>query len=111
MWARKNPRVSYYQGLNDLAAVLLVVFLDCVLPAIADSDLSPNPNEEQRSLWDVESLDRVQKALYAVEPDVYHCLSLILQQVEKYFSFSPGGVYAEPMIKELEKLYEQINRT
>jgi hypothetical protein len=100
VWSCKHPNVSYYQGLNDLASIFFVVFLDCCLGPIGDSEIADNPG----------ALQNLNSILACVEPDVYWCLSIVLQQLEAHFEFARGGVYSEPMIHLLEKTVDKLTR-
>ncbi|XP_049852210.1 uncharacterized protein LOC126329970 [Schistocerca gregaria] len=99
IWSCTNQHISYYQGLNDLASILLVVFLDCCLGDLSD---------ERGSL---PSLDDLQTALLCVEPDTYHCLTILLKNIGTFHTLSRGGVYSESMLAHMESLVRKLDPT
>jgi hypothetical protein len=118
LWARNHPETSYYQGLNDLASIIMVVFLECCLPDLADvgkagqEDLMEHlglPTFESSFLASPEFSEALESALYCVEADTYHCLTLILGRVADFHLFSAGGVYSESMVVHLEEIVKRAD--
>ena len=119
VWARNHPETSYYQGLNDLASVLMVVMLECCLPDLADIGTAPGQQElmehlglpafESTFLASNQCNEALETALFCVEADTYHCLKIILDRVKEYHLFSSGGVYSESMIVHFEELVKRAD--
>lgn len=118
LWARKHSETSYFQGLNDLASVIMVVFLECTLPDLADvgqagqADLLDHlglPSFESSFLASPACNEALESALYCVEADVYHCLSVLLDSIKRYHIFSPGGVYSESMVVHFEEIVKRAD--
>lgn len=118
LWARSHPETSYFQGLNDLASIILVVFLECTLPNLADvskpgqQDLLDHldlPSFESSFLASPQCDEALQSALYCVEADAYHCLCILLDSIKRYHVFSPGGVYSESMIVHFEEIIKRAD--
>lgn len=118
LWARKHPETSYFQGLNDLASVIMVVFLECTLPDLADvgqsgqEDLLEHlglPSFESSFLASPVCNEALESALYCVEADAYHCLCVLLDSIKRFHIFSPGGVYSESMVVHFEEIVKRAD--
>jgi TBC1 domain family member 2 len=107
VWAEQHSAVSYFQGLNDLAAMFYMVFLHAALPAgqLSDEELASSGKD----INSPQMQQQLATALMAVEADVYWCMCSILDQLASQYSFNRGGVYSEQMVRSLENLLNRAD--
>lgn len=72
-WTMRHPASGYVQGINDLAAPLILVYLTEFLPAL-NLDNIYEINEKE-----IDEMD--QESLIKVEADVFWCLSKLVDDV------------------------------
>lgn len=72
-WSMRHPASGYVQGINDLAAPLILVFLTEVLPTVNQDNIYEIPE----SVLDEVNADDLIK----VEADVFWCLSKLVDDI------------------------------
>ena len=72
-WTMRHPASGYVQGINDLAAPLILVYLTEFLPSL-NLDNIYEINEKE-----IDEMD--QESLIKVEADVFWCLSKLVDDV------------------------------
>lgn len=77
-WTMRHPASGYVQGINDLAAPLILVYLTEFLPH-ANQDNIYEVGEK-----DLEEVDPA--ALVQVEADVFWCLSKLVDDVQDNYT-------------------------
>ena len=95
----RHPASGYVQGINDLAAPLILVYL-----AEFIKDLNPD-NIYNISEKDVEQTDI--ESLLKVEADVFWCLSKLVDEIQDNYTELQPGVHK--IINKMKKLIEQID--
>eukprot|EP00727_Mastigamoeba_balamuthi_P003025 m51a1_g1272 hypothetical protein (455) ;mRNA; r:97706-99557 len=91
IWSKENPSVSYYQGLMDLALVILV--------ALVSSHIAINGDLNKLARFHCEMLDG--DTLMELEADMYWCLSLMLKEVAQN---ACGGDFQQSIDRKLEEV-------
>eukprot|EP01128_Nolandella_sp_AFSM9_P000097 TRINITY_DN1015_c0_g1_i1.p1 TRINITY_DN1015_c0_g1~~TRINITY_DN1015_c0_g1_i1.p1 ORF type:complete len:514 (+),score=110.11 TRINITY_DN1015_c0_g1_i1:54-1544(+) len=103
IWAQAHPGIDYFQGLNELAVPFYLVFLTSSLGALSDFHEEYASNKHLKPHLD--------KFLPAVEADAYWCVDALIAQIGKVYSFSVGGLFAEPMVERLDLLVKKTHPT
>lgn len=97
VWSMRHPASGYVQGINDLAAPLIIVFLTEYIPELNHNNIY----EIQEK--DLEELDMEQ--LVCCEADVFWCLSKLVDDVQDNYTDLQPGVHK--IICKMKKLVEQ----
>ncbi len=92
----RHPASGYVQGINDLAAPLILVFLTEVLPTVNQDNIYEIPE----SILDEVSADDLIK----VEADVFWCLSKLVDDIQDNYTEMQPGVHK--IINKMKKLIE-----
>jgi hypothetical protein len=93
VWSVRNPASGYVQGINDMLALFLVVFLSRELGAsVVDG---------------VEIKDVSDDALTTAEADSYWCLSKVLSEIQDHYTSGQPGI--QRMIIRLKTLVRRID--
>lgn len=100
-WALSHPTIEYFQGLNELAVPLYLVYLTSALGPLSDYHDEYATNRHIKPHLDV--------YLPAVEADVYWSLHALLTSIADHYTFSQGGLFAEPMVAKLDSLVERTH--
>ena len=87
-WSCRNLATGYVQGMNDLVAVLFLVFLK---PHASDCGI------------DVLSED----GLFNVEADVYWCFTSLISQIQDHYTMDQPGV--QRMISMVETVLQKVD--
>ena len=87
-WSYRNPATSYVQGMNDLVAILFLVFL------------KPHASDCGR---DVISEDN----LFMVEADVYWCFTSLISQIHDHYVLDQPGV--QRMVAMIEIVLRKVD--
>lgn len=96
IWQMRHPASGYVQGINDLAAPLILVFI-----AEYVNELNHN-NIYDIQEKDLEELD--QEQLLNTEADVFWCLSKLVDDVQdNYIELQPG---VHKIMNKMKKLIE-----
>ena len=90
-WSYRNPATGYVQGMNDLVAVLFLVFL------------KPHASDCGRGIEDVLSED----SLFNVEADVYWCFTSLISQIQDHYTMDQPGV--QRMISMVEIVLQKVD--
>jgi hypothetical protein len=98
-WTMRHPASGYVQGINDLAAPLILVYLAEFLPHLNQDNIY-EINEK-----DLEDLDL--DSLIKVEADVFWCLSKLVDDVQDNYTEMQPGVHK--IIFKMKKLIEQAD--
>lgn len=99
LWALRHPASGYVQGINDMAAVLFVVFL------------APHASIKTANTAGVSKA-----ALSAVEADVFHCLTRLLDGIQDHYTPDQPGIQRvihnvrELLLRIDSELIEHIER-
>ncbi|CAD8081882.1 unnamed protein product [Paramecium primaurelia] len=105
IWNIRNPACGYVQGMNDIVAPFLVVFLSDYVDI--DTTKLQFINEKQLNHLD-------QRLIRQVEADSYWCLCKLLESVlDNYTNSQPGLIRFYNKFKEIlqaldKKLYEHL---
>ena len=95
-WTMRHPASGYVQGINDLAAPFILVFLTEFLVHLNQDNIYLI-NEK-----DIEELDSEQ--LIKVEADVFWCLSKLVDEIQDNYTELQPGVHK--IIAKMKKLVE-----
>jgi TBC1 domain family member 2 len=77
-WTMRHPASGYVQGINDLAAPLILVYL---------TEFFGHLNQDNIYLLQEKDLDELeQEALVKVEADVFWCLSKLVDDVQDNYT-------------------------
>eukprot|EP01062_Namystynia_karyoxenos_P066768 TRINITY_DN60708_c0_g1_i1.p1 TRINITY_DN60708_c0_g1~~TRINITY_DN60708_c0_g1_i1.p1 ORF type:complete len:491 (+),score=121.77 TRINITY_DN60708_c0_g1_i1:157-1473(+) len=109
VWALRHPASGYAQGMHDLAAPFLHVFLDeqCPKPTAAQPvGVDRGPVQPVRG-WDERLEGLSDEGERAAEADSYWCFSAILQPVQDLFTFGQPGV--QQMLRRLSDLCRVVD--
>jgi hypothetical protein len=87
-WSYRNPATSYVQGMNDLVAILFLVFLkphgsDCGRDVLSDDNL------------------------FMVEADVYWCFTSLISQIHDHYVLDQPGV--QRMVAMIEIVLQKVD--
>jgi hypothetical protein len=96
-WTMRHPASGYVQGINDLAAPLILVFL---------AQYIPHPNQDniyEISEKDIEEIDY--ENLIRVEADTFWCLSKLVDDIQDNYTEMQPGVHK--ILHKMKKLIEQ----
>jgi hypothetical protein len=96
-WTMRHPASGYVQGINDLAAPLILVYLSEFVPHVNQDNIY------EISEKDLEDVDP--EALLKVEADVFWCLSKLVDDVQDNYTELQPGVHK--IINKMKKLIEQ----
>lgn len=72
-WSMRHPASGYVQGINDLAAPLLLVFLTEFLPSLNQDNIFLIPEKE------IDEIDH--ESLVKIEADVFWCLNKLIDDI------------------------------
>ena len=92
VWSMRNPASGYVQGINDLAAPLIIVHLQ---GALSQSNL----DETEPVLKELVS------KIAQVEADVFWCLNKLVSDIQDNYTECQPGVFK--MLNKLRALVEQ----
>jgi len=95
-WTMRHPASGYVQGINDLAAPLILVYLSEFVPHVNQDNIY---EISEKDLEDVEPA-----ALLKVEADVFWCLSKLVDDVQDNYTELQPGVHK--IINKMKKLIE-----
>ena len=95
-WTIRHPGSDYVQGINDLAAPLILVFL-------AEYQKEPYPD----NIYDIteSNLKEIdEKDLISVEADTFWCLTKIIDDIQDNYTELQPGVHK--IINKMKKLID-----
>ena len=95
-WTIRHPGSGYVQGINDLAAPLILVFL-------AEYQKEPYPD----NIYDIteSNLKEIdEKDLISVEADTFWCLTKIIDDIQDNYTELQPGVHK--IINKMKKLID-----
>ena len=95
-WTMRHPASGYVQGINDLAAPLILVYLAEFLPHLNQDNIY------EISEKDIE--DMSPEFLVKIEADVFWCLSKLVDDVQDNYTDMQPGVHK--IINKMKKLIE-----
>lgn len=95
----RHPASGYVQGINDLAAPLILVYLTEYLPHLNQDNIY-EINEK-----DIDELPL--DTLIKIEADVFWCLSKLVDDVQDNYTEMQPGVHK--IINKMKKLVEQAD--
>jgi hypothetical protein len=72
-WSMRHPASGYVQGINDLAAPLLLVYLTEYIPHLNEDNVYIIPEK------DIDEIDH--ESLVKIEADVFWCLSKLIDEI------------------------------
>ena len=88
-WSYRNPASGYVQGMNDLVALLYMIFL--------------KPHAQDASGIDVLSEDN----LFIVEADVFWCFSSLISKMHDHYVQDQPGI--QRMISDIDNLLRKVS--
>ncbi len=92
IWHVRHPSSGYVQGINDITAAILVVFIQELAPSLDLSQMGKN--------YDLSFIS--DQEWLALEADTYWCLCAVLNQIlDNYTQSQPGIIQGLSMIKAL----------
>uniref|UniRef100_A0A915D453 Rab-GAP TBC domain-containing protein n=1 Tax=Ditylenchus dipsaci TaxID=166011 RepID=A0A915D453_9BILA len=101
VWAVRHPISGYVQGINDLATPFFFVFLSEHLRL-------PEFVQDGIELDTFEVCELSDRQLKEVEADTFWCLSMLLECIQDYYTFSQPGIHLKvKQLKELIKLSDE----
>lgn len=95
-WTMRHPASGYVQGINDLAAPLILVYLAEFIPHLNQDNIY------EISEKDIEEIDP--ESLVKIEADVFWCLSKLVDDVQDNYTDMQPGVHK--IINKMKKLIE-----
>ena len=95
-WTMRHPASGYVQGINDLAAPLILVYLTEFLPHLNQDNIY--------EISDKEIEEMSPESLIKVEADVFWCLSKLVDDVQDNYTEMQPGVHK--IINKMKKLVE-----
>lgn len=98
-WTMRHPASGYVQGINDLAAPLILVYLTEIMPTLNQDNIYEICDK------DIEDLNPEQ--LVKIEADVFWCLSKLIDDVQDNYTEMQPGVHK--IINKMKKLIEQAD--
>lgn len=93
IWSMRNPASSYVQGINDLAAPIIIVFLQGAM--------------KKEELDEEEILLELGDDVMKVEADVFWCLTKLVSDIQDNYTEMQPGVYK--MMNKMKAIVEQID--
>jgi len=119
-WAVRHPASSYVQGMNDLAILLLAVFIQ---DRVNQDHLEDSYDFEEENLTlDLEEADSEElnqqhlemgldlmsdEDFHAIEADTYWCFTNILSTIQDHYTPDQPGI--QEMVHKLELIMEKVN--
>ncbi len=95
-WTMRHPASGYVQGINDLAAPLILVFL---------TEYFNHPNQDNIFEFTDKDIEEIEyENLIKVEADTFWCLSKLVDDIhDNYTELQPG---VHKIINKMKKLIE-----
>ncbi len=98
VWAFKHPASGYVQGINDLAATFMYIFLAEEIDKLTretegrkSMDIDPDHNAYDLKLEDVDLLN--EEKIQHIEADTYWCLENFLETLQENYTEAQPGVH------------------
>lgn len=107
VWAFKHPASGYVQGINDLAAIFMYVFI----ADIVDQLRTDQTNEEVDLTYNAYNISLEQMAMIKeeqiqnIEADSYYCLDNFLETLQENYIDKQPGIYK--IIKRVEQILKK----
>ncbi|TNV87202.1 hypothetical protein FGO68_gene13070 [Halteria grandinella] len=98
-WTMRHPASGYVQGINDLAAPLILVYLTEFLQNVNQDNIYEIAEK------DIEEI--IPDQLVKIEADVFWCLSKLIDDVQDNYTDMQPGVHK--IINKMKKLIEQAD--
>lgn len=108
VWSMRHPASAYVQGINDLAAPLLLTFLAGEVHRARHEAGSVQVLVQHLQELKEEDLQVLSEAEFsAVEADVFWCLSRLLDEVQDNYTDMQPGVHK--MLNKMRAVVEQVD--
>ena len=100
IWSMRHPASAYVQGINDLAAPFILVFLAARVENLEQYDVK-NAVEQ---MTEEHVLAIATEDMLKVEADVFWCLSKLIDEIQDNYTEMQPGVHK--IINKMKKIIE-----
>lgn len=110
VWAFKHPASGYVQGINDLAAIFMYVFIAEVVD-LNRTDKTDEEDEEVDLTYNAYNITLEQMAVIKeeqiqnIEADAYYCLENFLETLQENYIDKQPGIYK--IMKKVEQIIQK----